>query len=350
MALDCQAKHAFAYTGHLTDGDALIPKTTAPRLSAGRAWGAAVAAWHSTDLSQLLSPEQQAFAALDGALHDDATEQLRNGTYDEAAHEALHEELLAVFMHYTQTTERWSLDPVLERKLLVALPSRSSERKSSRYKLIAYLDGTKGDWLVEFKYRSTLTPATIVVLSRQIRWYAWAYWQATGRKPVGVEVHERLAEAPKAPRLVQGRKKSEGKVPSHAKDQTCTVEAYEALCADYGVSPRAETVEALRARRWQQTVPVLFRDGELEEAGRELVSAAQQIHLLDSGRVMPLRNAKRHCNWCQFREICPTPDPELVDALHRRVPAKRNRKDEATDATGNEAQTDQADGRQTALV
>ena len=45
-ALTCEGRHAFQYTGRLTGGETLKRKQIAVELSNGRAWGAAVAAWH----------------------------------------------------------------------------------------------------------------------------------------------------------------------------------------------------------------------------------------------------------------------------------------------------------------
>ena len=47
-AYDCQAKHAYSYTGALTGGDALKAKRVHVNLREGRAWGAGIAAWHYT--------------------------------------------------------------------------------------------------------------------------------------------------------------------------------------------------------------------------------------------------------------------------------------------------------------
>ena len=45
-AMTCWARHAFAYTGHLTGGRALRARAIPRVLSEGRALGAAVAKWH----------------------------------------------------------------------------------------------------------------------------------------------------------------------------------------------------------------------------------------------------------------------------------------------------------------
>jgi len=331
-ALSCQAQWDFAYGGHLA-GSALSPKMVAPRLSGGRAWGAAVAAFHTEHAAGA------AIEAMDRSLDSDAAEQKDLGVYDGASHKELRLELLHLLNHYVHIAEPWDLDPQLERELLIPIPSRTGVRSSNRYKLLCYLDGTRQingqHWIVEFKLRGALSSVEQIALSRQIRYYAWAWWQATGIMPTGVEVHEKLNQVPKPPRMVQGRKRTDAPlVPSHAKDQLCTAEAYEDACAEHEVEVNEATLESLKTRKWHQVVPIIFRAGELEEAGRELVSAAQLIQDLDSGKLWPVRNAwPGNCRGCFFREICPAPDNDLVDALYIREPPKREREEHASPST-----------------
>lgn len=315
MALDCQARHDFAYVGHLA-GTALKPKRTAPLLSEGKAWGAGVAALHTSGHNPV--------AAIAASLEEDAERQREFGVHDADAHDAMQTRLKAMLSHYAATAELFPLDPILERELLVPVPARSGNRASTRYRLLAYLDGTRTEdgrtWLVEFKLRRSLSSVEQIALSRQIRWYAWAFWKASGIKPAGVETIERWNEVPKEVRILKNGK------PSHAKDQLTTELRYLDACDALDVEPEEETVAALRARKWQTRTPVIFRDNELEEAGREITSAAKLIGQLDRGELMPLRNAKRfNCSHCQFREICGAPDNDLVDALFERIPAKRDR-------------------------
>lgn len=322
-ALDCQAKWDFEYGGHLA-GTALKSKTVAPMLSGGRAWGAAVASLHSGSNGGTVG--QAAIIAMDESLEIDAERQRRFGLHDQTAHDELRARLLSMLLHYIDTAELFRIERI-EHELRVPIPSRTGMRSSNRYQLLCYLDGIQseinGDWLVEFKLRGRLSPVFLIELSRQLRWYAWAYWQQTGVKVIGVKVVERLNEVPKPARILASGK------PSHAKDQMTTVQSYTDACLEFGEEPHADVVEVLGQRIWQQTVPIIFRDGELEEAGQELVSAAKLIHQLDNGDLMPLRNAKAaNCNGCFFKEICPSPDPHLVDTFFERVPPKRDRKEE----------------------
>lgn len=336
-AMTCQAQWDFAYGGHLA-GDALKPKRTAPRLQGGRAWGAAVAAYHA-DSGQMAG--EAAVASLDKSLDDDAQRMKDFGFYDEEAHRELRVHLLGMLTHYIMTCDDFKLDPILERRVMAPIPSRTGKRVSSRYSFLGYLDGTKEvdgrTWVVEFKLRDTLTSVEFIQLDRQIRRYAWAWWRMTGIKPAGVEVHERLNSAPKQPRMVKSRKKVDGEyplVPSHARDQLCTADAYKSVCEEHDVDITPETYEALKARQWQNMVPIMFRDGELEEAGQELVTAGKLIRDLDNGELFPVRNSKpQNCRGCSFREICPTPDSALVDMNYERRVPKRHRSEEEQRAT-----------------
>lgn len=341
-ALDCQAKHDFQYGDQLA-GSSLKPKTDAPRLSQGKAWGAAVAAWHSNFRQGTLFAKAEAWAAgleaLVRSLDEAAERQKQHGLFDRDEYEETLARLTNMLEHYATTTEPLPLEG-LEDELYAPIPSRGGQRRSSKFKLRTYVDGLirtdAGVWLVEFKLRVSLTPVDLIALSRQIRWYAWAYREVTGTPVVGVLVDERWNEVPKRARLVKARRKVNGDyplVPSHATNQITTPELYVAACEERHEDPKLETMEALGTRQWQQRQPVMFRESELEEAGREMVSAALQISMLDSGELYPLRNPKRpNCNGCRFKEVCPNPDDQsLIDVLFDRRPAKRNREEEAND-------------------
>lgn len=324
---DCEARHAFAYTGHLTGGDTLRAKTPAITLRRGRAWGAAVAAWHTT------SDDEIAVDALRHALDQDAIEQQAAGVYVYDEHVTLLTHLMGVLRHYTATADRIPLHGV-ETKLRAALPSRTGRRPSNRYVFEGYVDGLHRDqlglWIVEFKLRGQLSSFEQVAWSRQVRWYAWAAERALGERVCGVIVDERLNDTPRPARLVKAKRKDEGilgMVPSHAKDQLTTPELYRALCERYSVTPDQETMSALAARRWQVRHIVLLRRDEIDRAGRELVSAGRLIGEMDAGDRYPVANPSPfRCPGCPYREICLTPaDGELIDLQFQRTVPKRHR-------------------------
>lgn len=322
--LNCQALHDFKYVGQLA-GAALKPKASRPMLRDGSAWGAGVAAWHQT------GDVMTARNALLASLAKDADEQREHGLYMADEHEEARGLLVALLSHYTNTTQRLPLTG-LEHRISTPIPSRSGVRRSNQYRLECFFDGIHRDddgrtWLVEFKLRSTLSSFEQIALSRQLRWYAWAFREETGVDVAGVICDERWKALPKPARLVRGKKKTDPElVASHAKDQLTTPDLYLDACRKTGVDPDPEALEAYRARRWQARHPVVFRPGEIDEAGRQLVSAAKQIRDFDTGELYPIRNpSPRNCGGCQFREICPNPDDmNLVSMLFERRPAKRD--------------------------
>lgn len=315
-ALDCQARHAFAYTGRLTGGQALKPRTAAPVLREGRAWGRACAAWHET------GSLQHAQAALDIALSLDAAEQQRHGLYSPEEHDEMAAKLLGLLEHYAATASRLVLTRP-EHELNVPIPSRTGLRASSLYRLQCFLDGVHTDpegrdWIVEIKLRRQFQPFELIALNRQTRFYAWAWHRATGRPVAGVIVDERLNAAPAPVKL--------NKDGTPSKVQTCRLDDYVSAWEQLGERPDEEVAAKLAAKDWQRRHTIVFRPGELEEAGWQLVSGARLIHALDSGEFFPIRNpGPARCPGCPFRPVCADPtDRPVVDALFDRVAPKRD--------------------------
>lgn len=318
--LECTQRHAFAYTGALTDGDALKPKAEAAPLRDGRAWGLAVAAWHQT------GNDNKARLMLASSLREDAAHQQALGLYLPEQHEETERRLTGVLEHYIATADRIPIGR-LEHELDVPIPSRTGRRRSSVYRLKAYLDGIHVDddsraWIYEAKLRGQLMPLEQIALSRQTRWYAWGYEQTYGQEVAGVIVDERLNTPPSPVKLNQNGTPS--------KVQSCTLDAYIAAWEELGWEPDEETVAKLTAKDWQRRSTVVFRRDEIDEAGRQLVTAARLVHGHDTGLLTPIRNPSRaKCPGCPYRQICADPsDVDLVDALFERRPPKRLREQE----------------------
>lgn len=317
--LSCQFRHAFSYTGALTGGEALAPKTTAPLLRDGRAWGRAVAAFHSANPDgPAAEVRDRIFAALAGALAEDAEEQQRVGLYDADEHQRVAEELEGMLAHYIAEAPMLPIEQP-EHEIVVPIPSRGGRRRSNRYRFQAFLDGIHVDsegrhWIVEFKLRKKLSSLELIVLSRQIRWYAWAWREASGIEPTGVIVDERLKAVP-----TPVARNKDGRLSAR---QGCTLADYNAAG---GCDPTVR--EKLASKRWQQRERIFLTAAELDEAGRQLTSVAAQIRDFDSGALAPARNPSQfNCAGCPFLPICATPeDDELIDVLFDRVPAKRQR-------------------------
>ena len=147
MALTCPVRWDFAYGGHLTpDGSTLREKARAPILSDGRAWGAAVAAWHGHERSsgQLEVydhwEEGQAKWAAHQALRDsykrDVIAQVTAGVVvDQEGIADRLDRLHTMLDHYMATSERLPNLTRLEDEIDVPIPSRSgSGRASSTYR------------------------------------------------------------------------------------------------------------------------------------------------------------------------------------------------------------------------
>lgn len=316
----CEYQHSFRYVGNLTGGQALQPKRIYVTLREGRAWGAGVAAWHHT------ADHAQALAALNASLESDADDLRDHGFFDAQEHLLLSDRLGVMLDHYIGSTERLAL-VVKEYEVLVPIASRTGRRASSRYQLHGFLDGVAeddhGEWIVEFKLRKQLSSLEHIALSPQLRRYAWAWREKTGRQPAGIVIDERLNAAPKPPRILKN-----GSV-STAKDQLCTADEYITACLRTGTEVDHEVVDSLASRKWGERHRIFLSEREIDEAGAHLVSSAQALHALESGERAPVRNPDpRRCPGCAFREICNDPaDVDLVDALFVRVPPKRDREE-----------------------
>jgi PD-(D/E)XK nuclease superfamily len=331
-ALTCQAQHSFRYTGHLVPGGQVLqPRGIQPHLSGGRAWGAGVAAWHAAPSDTLFDMALwDGHAAIADSFRRDSEKMREDGV--EADLETLvgrQEFLSGALAHYATIAEKLPNVTTLEGELLVPIPSRSGRRASTRYRFHGYVDAmSEGLDVVEFKFRDSLTDPEILQLERQPLRYAWAAERHYGIQVRSVIVEERLAAIPKPAKIVKAKRKGDGidgLTVSHAVAQITTPEIYREACELYGVEPEQGTVDALAARTWQRRTRLMFRRSELEEAGRELVSAAKLINHLDSGNLYPIRNSKAMlCRGCDFKRICANPgDTKFVDMQFTRHTPKR---------------------------
>jgi CRISPR/Cas system-associated exonuclease Cas4 (RecB family) len=329
-AMTCFARWDFAYGGRLA-GSTLKARERAAVLSGGSAWGAAVAAWHQAQGDRQMTidgvaPEWAAYEQLIRSLDADEKWQRENGiAVAPQTRMEQQDDLTQMLAHYMATVEPLPNLTMLEKQIIVGVPSRTGKRSSTRYRFLAKIDGYTvvdgNEWVVEFKLRNRLHSVDLIQKERQHRWYAWAAARAAGLNPVGVIVEERLNSAPDSPQLTKT-----GRV-SHAKDQATTPDLYKLMCAEHGEEPKPEVVDALLQKEWFHRVPLAFRPDELEEAGRDLVTAAKLVRDLDSGDLSPVRNAQTmRCNFCRYRPICAEPQDRLyVDSLFQRTVPKRER-------------------------
>ena len=289
-----------------------------------------MAAWHAHQEHETLESAYDpttgryvAHAALRRAYAADVLEQQTAGAIVDVGHEFDRVERLGEILdHYMSTAGKLENLTLLEGRFEVPLLSRGGIHRSTKYRLEGYLDGFTvdedgGEWIVEFKLRQSLTPRKFLTLSRQHLWYAWARQALTKRPVIGVICDERLNDAPKPAKAVILSKRKTGTTyrPSGDLDEMTTAESYLALCDELGAIPKNhyEKIQALQARRWQQRERILFRPGELVEAGRELVSAGRLIADLERGDRYPIRNGQRLiCQGCRYNEICPNPQEHFL--------------------------------------
>lgn len=326
-ALECQTRHAFAYTGRLTDDTTLKPKSEAPKLRSGRAWGRAVAAWHEHHAGDDSADTKKraldfALKAMSGQLVEDETEQRSFGVFDQGEFDRLNGHLCDLLGDYiTHATPIMLTRP--EHELQVAIPSRGGIHRSNVYQLLAYLDGIHTDadgrdWIYEAKLRGQVQSLELVAKQRQTRWYAWCWREATGRPIAGIIVDERLDAIPS-----EVKRNKDG---SLSKVQSCRPDDYRKAGGT-----DTEVISKLEGKRWEVRHKLILTEAELDEAGLQLTSAASLIHQLDAGLLYPIRNpSPMRCPSCAFRDICGNEhDSTLVDALFLRTVPKRERTEEA---------------------
>jgi hypothetical protein len=294
-----------------------------------------VAAWHGfcdhPDLNCAYDPQlarQAAHTALRASYRDDIAQQQGAGIYTTPEDELKRRDRLAEILEdYMAHAERLSNLSLLEERFETPVPARTgSGRASPRYRFEGFIDGftvdaNGGEWIVEFKLRGSLTSRKQLDLGRQYLWYAWARSKISGHPVVGVIIDERLNQVPH-PAWIN----KDGQPSKDARQHT-TPELYIEACQETDTEPDPGMLRNLEARRWQQRVEIMFRPGQLQEAGLELASAGRMVADLDRGERYPIRNGLRHiCQGCRYSDICANPTDELyVDTLFTREPPKRDR-------------------------
>ena len=330
VLLDCGLKWDLAYGGRIL-GHTLAPLVAHPRLRDGRAWGRAVAALHQHG-SITDHAVDEAQMALTISLSEDADQMMDAGVFDQAEAQDTSDRLVAMLRHYAETTEPLRLER-LEEEILVPIPSRTGKRASNKYRLQCFFDGIHVDdegrtFIVEFKLRGTLTDLEKIQRDRQIRWYAWAYREATGTEVDGVIVDERLNRAPEPPKVLKNGRPSMDQRQYTTKDLFReAVAPFWSEMSDLAREEATAAAEAFDQRRWQARHVLFFRNDEINEAGHQIVSAARQIALMESGDLYPTRNPNpSRCGGCQFADICVTPtDLEFVRTNYRITEPKSQR-------------------------
>jgi hypothetical protein len=316
--LGCSLAWDFAYGGTLT-GHTLQPLIPHYYLRRGKAWGGAWQAWHETGDLGL------ARLVLHRSLEMDAEEQMAAGQYDEAEHIELEALLFSCIEHYAHHALPLELSSP-ERRLVVPIPGVDASLDMRLDGVAINDDGLKVP--VEAKLRKSLSSFGDVLRWRQPRWYAWGIRETYDVDVRGFIIDERLAETPPedAPvKINKGREVS--------KVQSCTPLVYRSTCTLLGETPDPEVLERLEKKhdptRYHARHVISFTPDELDEAGREIKSAAEMIIRYDHRWYYPMRNPSYRCNSCAFREVCLDPkDVEVNAALYRLGPPKYLRPEE----------------------
>lgn len=305
--LDCQVQYDARYVGTLFGGEPLKARTPHLKLRGGRAWGAGIQTYHQhgsvtaavTAMREAIIADCDEIAEQGGAISDEETDELAG-------------RVAAVMAHYASEYHQLGLTAVEVPLLVVA---------TRGYRYEAYLDGVIGDgaWLYESKFRGKLSSIDQVYRSRQPWWYGWAYQRQTGVTPNGIMVEETLDEPPAPVRY--------NKDGSASAVQSCTLADYEAACRRTNTEPSERTLDALRAKRFNQRIEIAYTKRGLEMAGKQIRSAAQLIGLFDRKVLTPIHNpSQMRCGGCAFKEVCVDPSDEgVIDALFTRVAPARTR-------------------------
>lgn len=288
--LDCEAKWDFMYSDHLA-GSAISPKETTDLLSAGSLWDTAVKTYN------------------------------RSGSVETTAH--------VLSLHHAEP-EYEKVVALLRRYVSVNKPMETTAVEPFDVPVNGILDITvrpddgysdyvnkEPDWFVEYKLRKSLTSIEYLQRDLQTMLYVWAA-RREGREIKGVIFDETLNEMP-----AEVRYNKDGR-PSRT--QTCSADDYLKGCISGGYLPDPDVVSKLEARKIHQRVPIFFESFDLSGVGSMVEAAYARITYLERGILRPSRvRNPLLCRMCPFNGICEHPEPDLVDFLFERKPAKRDR-------------------------
>ena len=301
LLYDCPAKHDFRYVGQLAGTPLESKEPPSPILGEGRAWGRAVNAFGIAVGAGIA----------DGQAYDLALAEIRSCMGDDEYRIAV---LGRALWHYISTG-----DPLARTAVEIALTVDVGEDEYLCY-LDAFHEDQHGLWIVEDKWRYTLSSYEQVLLGRQVRWYAWAAREC-GREVTGYITEERLARAPEMPKV------NKNGAPSTDKRQYTTPGWYLEVCEAAGAEPDYELLDALTARTWQARHRIFLSEREISEAGEQIASTLRLVKLYDAHEIGPVRNPHpSRCPSCEFRPICPNPDDDyIIESFYDRTVPKAER-------------------------
>lgn len=172
-------------------------------------------------------------------------------------------------------------------------------------------------WYVEYKLRKSLTSVEYLQRDFQTKLYVWGA-RRLGVPIVGVIMDETLNELP-----AEVRYNNDGR-PS--KTQTCSADDYRKGCISGGYVPDPLVLKKLELRKVHQRVPIYYEHFDLEDIEATINAAYAHITYLERGIIRPTRiRNPMLCRLCTFNQICEHPEPDAVDFLYDRRPAKKDR-------------------------
>lgn len=291
--LDCTAKWDFMY-GEQLAGSSLTPKTTAALLNSGSLWDVTVKTYNKQGLEAALK-ELHAVAPANTA--EDQQE---------------FEKMTALIRRYAHTNPMMGTVSIEPYDVPVSPILNLTIRPDD-----VYVPLGDGIWYVEYKLRKSLTSIEYLQRDFQTKLYVWGA-RKIGHPVLGVIMDETLNEMP-----AEVRYNNDGR-PS--KTQTCSADDYRKGCISGGYVPDPMVLKKLETRKVHQRVPIYYESFDLDDIEDTINAAYSHITYLERGIIRPTRiRYPMMCRLCTFNSICEHPEPDAVDFLYDRKPAKKDR-------------------------
>jgi hypothetical protein len=288
---NCEAQWDFRYSDRLA-GSALKPLDDVERLVSGSIWDSIIKAYNRSGLIPSSHDSMQT-------------------TYGGSIDYAEFEKQLALIRRYASINPPIGTHEIVEFRVAI---SPILDLWVSPDDLYGSSDGL---WYIDYKLRSSLTSLEYLQRNFQGLLYVWG-GRRQGAPIKGIIFDETLNEMP-----AEVRYNKDGR-PS--KVQTCSAADYQKGCVSGGYLPDPEVLKKLEDRKVHQRVVVEHFDYDLETLEATILSAYARITYLEKGLLYPTRvRNPMICRNCRYNTICEFPEPDYVDFLYERKPAKRNR-------------------------
>jgi PD-(D/E)XK nuclease superfamily protein len=293
---NCEAQWDFRYGDRLA-GDSLKPLTDVDRLVSGSIWDRLAKSYNRNGIYPKSREAMQDLCGFSIEL-------------------AEYEKQLALIRRYSSMNRPIRTTEVAEYRVAV---SPILDLWVSPDDLYASSDGL---WYIDYKLRASLTSVEYLQRNMQGMLYVWGARKA-GIDIKGIIFDETLNEMP-----AEVRYNKDGR-PS--KVQTCSASDYLKGCVSGGYLPDPEIIKKLEDRKVHQRVVVDHFDFDLDTIEATIQSAYTRITFLENGLLYPTRTRNSMiCRYCRYNNICEFPEPDYIDFLYERKPAKRYRGNDRT--------------------